>query len=54
MNEVTQKALDDLYGAKAYLDGINFDYLDEIVGELMLTMKIINLENMSLVIPKIC
>lgn len=34
MNEVTQKALDDLYGAKAYLDGINFDYLDEIVGEL--------------------
>lgn len=34
MNELTQKALDELYSAKAFLDGINFDYLDEIVGEL--------------------
>lgn len=34
MNQTTQEALDKLYEAKAFLDGINFDYLDEIVGEL--------------------
>lgn len=34
MNQKTQEALDKLYSAKAFLDGINFDYLDEVVGEL--------------------